>query len=167
VEFNHNAATNQLIAPVGSPASDRVDLLTTVIHELGHVLGFDHTDTDSPMNASLPLGMRRPPAESSDHSSEEDIAIALAGSAVFKGSDSSYVIATNDLRVAPKQQPIIVDPDPRWVAGVKKYFVAVTANLRAADEAFFEPLGSRFENHQANEPQSLMIDFLLDDLFDV
>ncbi|MCH8839938.1 MAG: cadherin-like domain-containing protein [Planctomycetes bacterium] len=57
VEFMVDTATNQ--AAVGSPASERVDLLTAVMHELGHVLGYEHTDSYSLMNAELPLGTRR------------------------------------------------------------------------------------------------------------
>ncbi len=57
VEFMVDTATNQ--AAVGSPASERVDLLTVVMHELGHVLGYEHTDSYSLMDAELPLGTRR------------------------------------------------------------------------------------------------------------
>jgi len=44
-----------------SPATDRVDLLTVVMHELGHVLGHDHDDDhDSLMASHLSSGTRRP-----------------------------------------------------------------------------------------------------------
>lgn len=41
---------------------DRIDLLTTVLHELNHVLGEDHADAvDDLMHAMLPTGTRRLP----------------------------------------------------------------------------------------------------------
>ncbi len=50
----------------GSPAHGRVDLLTAVLHELGHVVDYDH-DTKGLMDDTLPLGMRRLPGESLDY----------------------------------------------------------------------------------------------------
>ncbi len=58
-EFKLDSNTNQWVAANGSPAQARVDLLTTVMHELGHVLGFEHSDFDGLMDAELPLGTRR------------------------------------------------------------------------------------------------------------
>ena len=42
-------------------AADRIDLLTVVQHELGHVLGLADADSaaDTLMSATLPTGMRR------------------------------------------------------------------------------------------------------------
>ena len=41
---------------------DRVDLLTVVTHELGHLLGFEHGDEDDLMGETLGLGERHLPA---------------------------------------------------------------------------------------------------------
>jgi hypothetical protein len=42
-------------------AAQRADLLTTVMHEMGRVLGNSDTTADDLMNAVLPLGTRRIP----------------------------------------------------------------------------------------------------------
>ena len=39
-EFADSLGSGHAAAGNGSPAANRVDLLTTVMHELGHVLGF-------------------------------------------------------------------------------------------------------------------------------
>jgi hypothetical protein len=59
VEFSQRTATDELMATFGSPARGWVDLLTTVVHELGHVLGLEHADGSGVMNELLPLSTRR------------------------------------------------------------------------------------------------------------
>jgi hypothetical protein len=49
-------------AAPGSPAYGKVDLLTVVEHELGHMLGFPDTTGDGLMGEFLPTGVRRVPA---------------------------------------------------------------------------------------------------------
>lgn len=51
-------ASNSLSARSGSAADQRADLLTAVMHEMGHVLGNEHV-ADGLMSATLPLGARR------------------------------------------------------------------------------------------------------------
>jgi hypothetical protein len=58
VEFDQPDGTCVLTALPGSPAVDRVDLLTVIMHELGHVLGYDHSG-GAVMEASLATGTRR------------------------------------------------------------------------------------------------------------
>jgi hypothetical protein len=48
-----------LAAGNGSPAAQQVDLLTTVMHEMGHVLGHEHSESVDLMYPTLPLGTRR------------------------------------------------------------------------------------------------------------
>ena len=43
----------------GTSAAARVDLLTAVMHEMGHVLGNNDTSSDGLMDGILPLGVRR------------------------------------------------------------------------------------------------------------
>jgi hypothetical protein len=58
VEFAQAGDSQDLLALRGSGARGRVDLLTTVMHELGHVLGRDHA-ADGLMDDTLTAGTRR------------------------------------------------------------------------------------------------------------
>src|SRR5262249_22863423 len=64
-DFVFATATNEFIATPGSPAYGRIDLLTVISHELGHVLGLDHPDaaehSPSVMASELATGVRRLP----------------------------------------------------------------------------------------------------------
>ncbi len=60
------------MATLGSPARRRVDLLTTLMHEFGHLLGYEHTADQNLMHATLPLGTRRLLSEDSLFSSDEE-----------------------------------------------------------------------------------------------
>jgi hypothetical protein len=58
-EFADLLGAHTLAARKESPTANRVDLLTTVMHELGHVLGYDDvTVADDLMSVMLPLGTR-------------------------------------------------------------------------------------------------------------
>jgi uncharacterized repeat protein (TIGR01451 family) len=65
-EFGRPGVTGQLRAAPGSPAYGREDLLTVVLHELGHVLGLPDLDPAAYpgllMSETLPTGTRRLPA---------------------------------------------------------------------------------------------------------
>ena len=56
-------ASGGLSADASGPAAERMDLLTAVMHELGHVLGLGDLDNDilsnDVMNGWLPVGVRR------------------------------------------------------------------------------------------------------------
>ena len=57
------ASGSSLSAAAETPAVQRADLLTAVMHEMGHVLGYGDTSSlDGVMDAMLPLGSRRIPA---------------------------------------------------------------------------------------------------------
>jgi hypothetical protein len=55
----------QLTARPGTPADGRMDLLTVIMHELGHVFGYGHDD-DGVMRETLPVSARRLPGDIGD-----------------------------------------------------------------------------------------------------
>ena len=57
-EYGELLGPQTLAAQQDSAADDHVDLLTAVMHEMGHVLGYQHV-ADGLMSATLPLGIRR------------------------------------------------------------------------------------------------------------
>jgi hypothetical protein len=59
-EFAVSRNFPELVALPGVNAARRVDLLTVVLHELGHVLGYSHQN-EGLMDDALPLGTRRLP----------------------------------------------------------------------------------------------------------
>ena len=58
-EFANVLTPYDLAAGNDSPAAQRADLLTTVMHEMGHVLGYNDTSSDGLMDGTLSLGVRR------------------------------------------------------------------------------------------------------------
>ncbi len=65
-EFVLSASGNELVAAEGSPAFGKIDLLTVLMHEMGHVLGLGHDDWSGTstglMSTPLPTGVRRLPS---------------------------------------------------------------------------------------------------------
>lgn len=57
-EFGESDTGDQRTAALDSSAYGRADLLTAVMHELGHVLGYGH-ERDGVMDDTLPIGTRR------------------------------------------------------------------------------------------------------------
>jgi hypothetical protein len=55
------ATMSSLSARKDTAAEQRADLLTAVMHEMGHLLGYADTSADDLMGAMLPLGARRVP----------------------------------------------------------------------------------------------------------
>ncbi|MDH3460875.1 MAG: polymorphic toxin-type HINT domain-containing protein, partial [Burkholderiaceae bacterium] len=60
-EFESSSTALGLDAPAGSLAADKLDLLTVLIHELGHVLGVENRQADDVMTRVLDPGERRLP----------------------------------------------------------------------------------------------------------
>lgn len=56
-EFQQDAVSKTLVAPASSPASSQIDLVSVLMHELGHVAGLTHTD-EGLMSSTLLPGQR-------------------------------------------------------------------------------------------------------------
>jgi len=57
-EFSIPAANGEWLAAASSPAFGKMDLLTVVTHELGHIIGFEHQE-EGVMSPILPAGARQ------------------------------------------------------------------------------------------------------------
>ena len=61
-EYLPTSNPNEWIAKAGSAAADKMDLLSVLLHEYGHALGFEHSsDPHDFMGTSLTAGVRRLP----------------------------------------------------------------------------------------------------------
>jgi hypothetical protein len=79
-EFADPLGSYALAAAKGSAAANRVDLLTTVMHEMAHELGYGHSDSLDLMYPALPLGERRF-LDAADDASAVDQVFASVGNA--------------------------------------------------------------------------------------
>jgi len=102
----------RLIAMTDGPAAGRMDLLTVVLHELGHVVGFDHTDVltnDGPdvMSYFVNTGMRLLANASADPF-EPGVTLDVPAFLLADGANLNDVI---DELLATRFDPT-VDPNP-------------------------------------------------------
>ena len=66
-EFSATASPNEFVAAPDSSAAGKLDLLTVLIHELGHVLGLGHADNvHDEMATTVTPGLRRLPEVSAE-----------------------------------------------------------------------------------------------------
>jgi hypothetical protein len=96
-EFPVVVAASELKAPAGSTAAQGVDLLTLVMHELGHELGLDDLDAAAAphelMTENISEGTRRLPPSFGLSSAESDAAglVLLPTSPIASGSSAGQL----------------------------------------------------------------------------
>jgi hypothetical protein len=111
-EFTIRASAGELRAQTASPALLRMDLLTVVMHELGHVLGFAHNDDVSApdaMTLSLGLGIRRLP-----------ISAGGSGTTAISGPGTDPIAAPPAEPISAPEPPPPPPPPPPTKPGGKK-----------------------------------------------
>ena len=127
-EFGQQIARNAREAGPTSPAADRVDLLTVVLHEMGHALGYDDLNpADFPnalMSQELGTGTRRLPVS-------ETVTIDVNGSA----SAVTLSIANGDLVVTQSGQQI----DRVSLAGVSNLIISGSSSGDSISADFSTP----------------------------
>jgi hypothetical protein len=97
-EYGAGDAANEFHALAGSAAENKMDLLTVLVHELGHVLGLGHVSGDDDLMAQfLTPGVRRLP-------SPADTATLVAQGAP-RQSDSMVIGATYTLDAPASTTP--------------------------------------------------------------
>jgi len=89
-EFAPGDAFNEFKAPTGSIADGKIDLLTVLIHEMGHAMGLNHVaGDDDVMVPYLIPGVRRLPTL-------DNIGMTLtSGSPLFNNAIMSYLLVIN------------------------------------------------------------------------
>ena len=95
-EFGHVVSATQLQTDLSGPPAGQMDLLTLVMHEIGHVLGLDHAEDSSAgdlMSDHLVTGERRLPsaadvAAASEHNHAASQQGAISENAVVSGTDT-------------------------------------------------------------------------------
>jgi VCBS repeat-containing protein len=101
VEFGLQLSDMKLLAGVSSVAHDRMDLLTVVMHELGHVLGFEDLDPethpDDLMNAALDASERHlPAAPAAKQTQERATSLVVMDSTPETGGEAEFFTAAVD-----------------------------------------------------------------------
>ena len=116
-EFTIRASAGELRAQASSPALARIDLLSVVMHELGHVLGFAHvassTTPPDAMTASIGLGVRRLPISASGQ--------GVGGTGIAAPSTTTISSSTTTpTTIAAPAPTTITAPEPTGPPGRRK-----------------------------------------------
>jgi hypothetical protein len=106
-EFAQSLSADERVATPGSAAYGRIDLLTVIEHEFGHLLGYEHGTLDV-MGATLVAGERITPALAA---ASIDAVGAVSGATVvadltFGAGMSSTLNVVDGLKPAPSDAPL-------------------------------------------------------------
>ncbi len=143
---------------LAAPMTDRVDLLTVVSHEIGHLLGYEHSDTANElMAATLPPGTRRLPLSAPTVMNE--LAGTLAASRIpvpgqrLDEVRDEYVDPPLDIWVRERQ----ASADSNW-----RFLPAVSDELVDRPRRAREALWEQFFKTIAEKETDLLDDAVLD-----
>jgi hypothetical protein len=115
---------SELAAGIASPAYGHMDLLTALVHELGHVLGLGHSETGDVMNETLAAGVRSLDLE------EAPPAVESAG----PGSDAPIAKRTRSLRMYSAGFPEFAMPSFKRNESTDSLFGGRKKNWQGSDE---------------------------------
>jgi len=139
-EFTVELLGNERSAQPGSEAGVSIDLLTAVMHELGHVVGLSDTDDHSIMHGTLGPGIRRTLDETWVNTSGLN---EPEGFYAFKGpppTEDDDAIDLNEgaavwcVKSASVSEPVISDVTVRGELGFASSSTAASALKSAGDE---------------------------------
>jgi hypothetical protein len=99
LEYGFALGAARLAAEIDSPAYDRMDLLSVLLHEMGHVLGFDHGDQLTVMDEVLATGQRLLLTDivSNGLTNNDGQEASLVSSALVSGSEIDLTGESNDV----------------------------------------------------------------------
>jgi hypothetical protein len=147
-EFGDYVAATELHAVASSPAGKRMDLLTTTMHELGHILGRDDLPTaEHPhdlMAAELPLGARRLPAAS---------APVRAGISPARASD----IVTADIGTLPAGKRVVITFDVTIASPLPGSVSKITSQATITGSNFADVLSDDPSQPGSADPTSILL----------
>lgn len=121
VEFSNSVSKSELRADASDPAFGKVDLLTVISHEMGHILGLNHPDSsdgfDNLMSATLPVGVRRlPTLEDLSFAHDEPNESLNESLELDEAEERVNTYSSNDQHTfAESSQPLAVAPNGDYI----------------------------------------------------
>ncbi|MCP4378053.1 MAG: hypothetical protein GY794_18000, partial [bacterium] len=107
VEFTLEPVPGKRVAEAGSNAFGRMDLMTVLTHELGHVIGIGHTDIEDVMNGSLETGTRY--AFNEDTTKHVNPTHANNGQGNGEGNQNGPPVAADDSATTSAETPVTIN----------------------------------------------------------